>query len=153
MTAPSLRFSDLARLRLASDPQLAAGGLAAYVESWLDLDADRTRRAVVLVSADSQAQSDLAVPAGDNADSWCPRWSPDGSGLALITATGRTGRARAALWRRGAPALVPLAEVPGEVTELTWSPAGRMLAVSSVRYDAGPAGPARSHPPGPAYVD
>ena len=45
----SLAPESLSRLRLASDPQLAADGTMAYVQSWLDLDADATRRTVVLV--------------------------------------------------------------------------------------------------------
>ncbi len=179
----SLAPESLSRLRLASDPQLAADGTMAYVQSWLDLDADTTRRTIVLVpgaagvagtarstadasgsdcaGADGLAGPQTLAPEGPGAglpspplgvaDAWCPRWSPDGDQLAMITADG--GLARVAVWRRGAQAVTALGDLPGDVVELDWSPDGRALAVTCVRCFALTGGASIIHPAGTGYVD
>lgn len=150
MNARGLQFSDLGRLRLASDPQLRADGTIAYVQSWLDLDADVTRRTVVLASTSAGAPPP-GPPLGD-ADAWHPRWSPDGSCLAMITAA--PGHpARVATWRPGTPGVVALADVPGAAAELDWAPDGRVLAVTCVRFEALSGGPSIVHPAGAGYLD
>jgi dipeptidyl aminopeptidase/acylaminoacyl peptidase len=150
MTRGGLTSGDLALLRLASDPQASADGTVAYVQSWLDLEADVTRCSVALTGPSGTTRADTAVPA-PGADTWRPRWSPDGSTLAMISAT--AGAARVVLWRPGSPEIVPLAEGPGTVTDLDWSPDGRTLAVTCVRYEAAPDSASRAHPAGAAYVD
>jgi dipeptidyl aminopeptidase/acylaminoacyl peptidase len=175
----SLAPESLWRLRLASDPRVATDGTIAYVQSWLDLDADATRRTIALVpgaagppgSAADASSGDrpgadglampqtrpegpvagpLTLPPGD-ADAWCPRWSPDGDRLALITAG--TGPARVAVWWRGAQAVTALAGLPGEAIDLDWSPDGRLLAVTCVQSAALTGGSSIVHPAGPGYQD
>jgi dipeptidyl aminopeptidase/acylaminoacyl peptidase len=140
-----LRTEDLERLALASDPQLSSGGVVAFVRSWLDLAGDTIRHEVVLGGA-----ARPRLPAGP-ASTWCPRWSPDGTRLAVISTAG--GPAQAAVWTPGSPALLALAPVPGEVTDLDWAPDGRCLAVATVTREHLAAGAAAGHPAGPARLD
>jgi dipeptidyl aminopeptidase/acylaminoacyl peptidase len=179
----SLAAEPASRLRLAGDPQVAADGTIAYVQSWLDLDADATRRTIVLVpgvagvagptssaadaSGSDRAGADglagphtllperpgagLLTPPLGGADAWCPRWSPDGDRLAMITADG--GPARVAVWRRDAQAVTALGDLPGDATDLDWSPDGRALAVTCVRSEALTGGTSLVHPAGAGYVD
>lgn len=143
-----LRFTDLGRLRLVSDPQLSSAGRLAYVESWLDLATDTTRRNVVLAHP---AGLPLRLPLG-GANAYCPRWSPDGSRLAVISGSG-PGAAQVAVWQPDHPILRPLGPVPGSVTELDWAPDGSRLAVCAVRHEAPDATAAVRHPAGPGRVD
>jgi dipeptidyl aminopeptidase/acylaminoacyl peptidase len=162
MTSRGLQFTDLARLRLASDPQLSAGRKVAYVQSWLDLDTDVTRRTVVIAAADALAGSggaadlgpadpgasatQLAPPLGET-DAWSPRWSPDGDCLAMIAA------GQVTTWRREAGQLVPLADVPGAAADLAWSPAGDALTVTCVRYETASGESALRPPDEAGYLD
>src|SRR5579862_7525651 len=146
MSSGGLAADDLALLRLASDPQISADGAVAYVQSWLDLEADATRRAVVLAGPAGTS----AAP-GPGPGTWCPRWSPDGSRLAVISAT--AGADRVAVWSPGSAELRRLAEVPGTVTDLNWSADGRILAVTSVRFEPVPGIAARAHPADAGYRD
>ena len=167
-----LEFGDLARLRLASDPQLSADRQVAYVQSWLDLDADVTRRTVVIAPAAALAGSSvptdlraadpgavdlggvdrgagttqLGPPLGE-IDAWSPRWSSDGSCLAMVAA------GQVTTWRHGADKLVPLAEVPGDATDLAWAPDGTALTVTCVRYETVSGESALQHQDGAGYLD
>ena len=136
------------RLKLVSDPQLALDGRLAFVESWLDDGEDRRRRAVLLL----RPQSSVAQPLSpDGGDAWCPRWSPDGDCMAMISTAG--GSAQATLWRPGSPAMLPLVAVPGDVTEVSWSPDGRGLAVTCVVREELAGSPAIVQSGGPVTVD
>jgi dipeptidyl aminopeptidase/acylaminoacyl peptidase len=117
---------DLQRLILLSDPRWSALGEFAFVRSGLDLTADTIRRDIGL--ADSAGTMQL-LPVGD-ANAWCPRWSPDGARLAIISAAG--GSAQVAIWPVGSPAIQLISPVPGEVAEMDWSPDGQFVAVTSV---------------------
>jgi dipeptidyl aminopeptidase/acylaminoacyl peptidase len=147
MMPDGLRLDDLLRLCLASDPRWGAGGGVAFVRSWLDLAADTMRRDIALIDSAGTMQ---LLPAGE-ANAWCPRWSPDGTRLAIISAAG--GSAQAAIWLVGSPAVQPVAPVPGEVVELDWSPDGRSLAVTSVTRETLRRDAPGFYPPGSDRLD
>ena len=148
MTARGLCLGDLGRLKLVSDPRLAPDGRIAFVQAWLDIAADRTRREVIVLDPRSPADGGVRAP---GADTSCPRWSPDGDRLALISSA--NGSAEPALWRPGSSVLHLLAAIPGEAAQLEWSPDGRALAVTCVLRRGLRGGSAFLHPAGPARLD
>jgi dipeptidyl aminopeptidase/acylaminoacyl peptidase len=125
---------DLFGLRWLGSPRISPDGTrVAYIESALDEEADRTRHRVGLVAvASGRTRWIDGIPEPTDA-----AWSPDGSALALSTASG--------LWVGAADGGRARQVAPGSVSEATWSPDGGRLAYTSAPADdsaatAGPAG-------------
>ena len=75
---------DLFGLQQAGDPQVRPDGRAiAYVRSSNDIMTDRARRSIWLVDPGSGAQTPVAA---DESSNLSPRWSPDGTRLAYVSA-------------------------------------------------------------------
>ncbi|MGH8131606.1 MAG: prolyl oligopeptidase family serine peptidase [Steroidobacteraceae bacterium] len=116
---------DVFALEWASDPQIAPdGSRVAYVRQSFDIKSDNRRGTIWLVDRDGGNHRPLAGSANNESS---PRWSPDGTRLALV-ATDADGSAQIHVhWlEQGVTSRVTnLTETP---TRLTWSPDGRQLA-------------------------
>jgi len=135
-TAQDNRFEaeDVFQLERAVDPQISPDGARiVYVRSGLDIMTDGNRSSLWIVNADGSDHRPL-ITGPNNYSS--PRWSPDGSRLAYVSA--ESGRAQIFLrWMdTGQEArLTNLTESPGG---MSWSPDGQWIAFSMfVPYDEG----------------
>lgn len=129
---PGLIADDLARLRWALEPDIdRSGRRAAYVVAGCDAATDRLDHYVVIVP--DVDRPDRTIPIGWAAPTRRPRWSPDGSRLALLAIN--QGRWQLALAdERGA--LTFPADIEGDATWLSWAPDGRQIAVERVGSDS-----------------
>ena len=135
-----MKPSDIAALTAAGDPQLSPDGRhIAYVLSRVDHEANSYTSQIWIAATNGSTQP-RPLTAGEHKDSQ-PRWSPDGTQLAFVSArkTDAKGKTRSTLH------LLPFG-VPGETVLLaegdeafegpTFSPDASMLAVSQrVRSD------------------
>jgi len=149
---PSRTFGprDLFGLQMATDPQTRPdGGAVAYVRASNDIMTDRTRRSIWLVDTATGLQSPLVV---DDASNLAPRWSPDGSRLAYVSA-GPNGVELYVRWiASGRSAKVAsLEQAPNDIA---WSPDGRTLAFTMLTLDEGrPLAPSIRKPEGAKWAE
>ena len=141
---------DLFGLQMASDPQVRPdGGAVAYVRVSNDIMTDSARRSIWLVDPATGLQTPLET--GDAAY-MAPRWSPDGSRLAYVSA----GPAGAQLYVRwmatGRSARVAaLEQTPNDIA---WSPDGKSLAFTMLTLDDGrPLGSGMQKPDGAKWAE
>ncbi|PYV29964.1 MAG: S9 family peptidase, partial [Acidobacteria bacterium] len=81
-----LTFEDMMKVRRISDPQISPDSRwVAYVQTSVDLNANKKTSHIWLVSMDGGGARQLTT--GEGSDSR-PRWSPDGGRLALISTRG-----------------------------------------------------------------
>ncbi|HYC33518.1 MAG TPA: hypothetical protein VEB59_14615, partial [Gemmatimonadales bacterium] len=131
--------ADLVRLRTVSDPQLSPDGAwVAYTVSFADTLKDKRDSDIWMVSWDGARQMRLtSSPEREHT----PRWSPDGSRLAFLSAR-QDPRESDQVWilpRDGGEA-ERVTDFPGGVSDLAWAPDGRRLAL--VVSDPDPHAPA-----------
>jgi dipeptidyl aminopeptidase/acylaminoacyl peptidase len=150
---PSRTFTarDLFGLRVAGDPQMRPdGGAIAYVRTTYDIMQDRGRRSIWLVDPQTGAQTPLVV---DEADNLTPRWSPDGSRLAYVSASAGGSPQLYVRWMASGRSarVATLEESPNDIA---WSPDGRTLAFSMLTVDEGkPLAPPLPRPEGAHWAD
>lgn len=145
LAAPCLSFAqtrgvtaeDYYAFESLADPRFSPDGATiAYVVTTIDEKENRRRSAIWAVPVDqSQAPRPLTSA---SVSSNAPRWSPDGSTLAFLTARpvpGETtsGQPKTQIWllplRGGEPAR--LTNLPNGVSSFQWSPNGARLVVVS----------------------
>ncbi len=126
-----MTFDDLIAMHRVSDPQMSPDGRSvAYTVATPDLEANRVAPNIWVVPTDGGEPRQLTRSGSDQR----PRWSPDGSKLAFLSA------------RDGSQQVYWIALAGGEATRLTslsggadnelWSPDGKTIAfVSSVYPD------------------
>ncbi len=125
-TARGMYPEDIGLLRQVGDPRVSPdGSLVAFVVTAVDLDDNRYRRAVHLVTVENDAP---ARPFSSGPGDALARWSPDGAYLAFVSKDEDKPAEICVLpvGRGGERVVVAtLAESP---TELEWSPDGTRLA-------------------------
>ncbi|WP_188237878.1 alpha/beta hydrolase family protein [Sphingopyxis sp. LK2115] len=134
-TGPERRFTgaDLFDLAIAADPQISPDGRhIAYVRRANDIMTDRAVSSIWLIDTATGREIPLA---GQDGPAFSPRWSPDGSRLAYVSAAGGSAQ----LWVRwmdGGEA-VRLTGLPTSPSSLTWAPDGRSIAYTMLVKDEG----------------
>src|SRR5215469_18150765 len=79
-----MRPADVYELRSVGDPRIAPDGRrVAYVETWIDAEANRYRSAICLATLDG-SEEPRQFTSGERNDA-SPRWSPDGRWLAFVS--------------------------------------------------------------------
>lgn len=114
--------------RDVSDPQVSPdGNWVAYTVTSVDADADEYLDTVWMVNWDGAKQIQLTY-GPDSASN--PRWSPDGTSLAFLSARGGTpgGSQVWAMDRAGGEAR-QLTRIQGSVSDYAWSPDSSRLAL------------------------
>lgn len=130
-----ITLEQLVGLPRLEDPQLAPDGTAvAYVHVVPDLVQDTEVRTVWRVAVEGGAGRPLTAGPEDR----CPRWSPDGTTLAVLR--GPAAGTRLVLLDDAGVARVVVADLcrPAEVA---WSPDGRQVALTLVRAARDPHAP------------
>ena len=122
--------SDLLRIVLASDPQIAPDGSAVYYrKTWFDRDADESRGNIRRVDRDG---TDRAFTGGTS--DRLARVAADGSAIAFVS--DRDERARLFLLRLDGGEAIQLGEGYTKIVALAWSPDGKRLAfVATAPHD------------------
>ncbi|MBE3599552.1 MAG: S9 family peptidase [Limnochordaceae bacterium] len=144
-----LESKDLLRMRFVGDVQLSPDGRnVAWVERWIDPEADQYRSRIMVAPADGSgpARAFTAGPGQDKA----PRWSPDGRWLAFLSdrplvppEASRAGGGATSRGQETAPfQLFVMPADGGEARPLTrlkhgagvpvWAPDGRRIAFVAV---------------------
>ncbi len=116
--------SDVFGLEYADDPQIApAGDQVVYVRKSMDIMKDRSRSNLWIV--DSDGGNHRAIASGTT-NFFSPRWSPDGSRLAYITA--EEGSVQIYLRWMDSGQVARLTDLTASPASLSWSPDGRQIA-------------------------
>ena len=119
---------DIYRLREVSDPHISPdGGWVAYTVSVADTAGDRSDSDIWMASWDGQRNIRLT---SSDAREHAPRWSPDGRYLTFLS-NRDDAREVDQLWllnRTGGEA-ERITDLPGGVSEYTWSPDSKRLAL------------------------
>lgn len=128
MAKRSFKPEDAYRLKAAADPDLSPDGRrVAFVVAEVDQEADRLCSSVWVAAIDGSTPPRRF---SDGPADTSPRWSPDGQWLAYLSATDgepRHAHVRLAPLDGGAPRR--LADLPGPISQLAWSPDSRRLVV------------------------
>ncbi|MFH2071320.1 MAG: S9 family peptidase [Actinomycetota bacterium] len=128
-----MRPDDLGRFAAVSDPCLHPDGIrVAFVVSRMDLETDRYQRCIWVWDG-ATARPFTHGPA----DTY-PRWSPDGSRLAFLRATGKDKEpSQVAVMAAGGGEAAVVTSFDLGAREVEWSPGGVTLAVIGVTWAEG----------------
>lgn len=126
-----MRASDLGLLRGVGDPQLQPGGdLVAHVVSRLDLDEDVTTSAIHVHDLAAGGTRRLTSGHADRA----PRWSPDGTRLALLRSPEPEEPAQLAVLDMAGGEAAVVTDMPLGVSWLTWLDDGSGIVVIGTEW-------------------
>lgn len=116
--------SDLFDLEVASDPQISPdGSKIAYVRESNDVMTDNARATIWLVDVKSGTQTPLVAGPGGH---FSPRWSPDGTRLAYVSADESGAQLYVRWMATGATAKIT--GLPDSPNSIAWSPDGSRIA-------------------------
>jgi len=138
--------SDLTRVVLVSDPQIAPDGAVYYRRAWFDVERDEIAGAVRRIGRDG---ADRAFTAGRN--DRLPRVAPDGSALAFVA--DRDEKARLFTLALDGGEAQQLGEGWTKIVALAWSPDARTIAfVATAEHDAASAAIYHDAPSGARHI-
>jgi dipeptidyl aminopeptidase/acylaminoacyl peptidase len=125
---------DYYAFEFLSDARIAPGGKQiAFVSTRIDQNRNRRNSSIWIVSTDGQSAPRRLTAEGFNATS--PRWSPDGTQLAFLSARGAAGaeapRSQVYLLRMDGGEAQSLTHLRNGASTLQWSPDGKRLVVLS----------------------
>lgn len=124
---PSRSFtgSDLFGIEQAADPQISPdGNLIAYVRRSADIMTDRIRSTIWLIDTRTGSQAPLAAGPGSHSS---PRWSPDGSRLAYVSAVEGQSPQLFVRWQASGET-ARITGLPDSPSDIAWSPRGDRIA-------------------------
>jgi dipeptidyl aminopeptidase/acylaminoacyl peptidase len=130
-----LHAIDVFQLEIADDVQISPdGSKIVYVRASYDIMTDRARRNLWMVDADGSNNRPLR---SESKSFQSPRWSPDGTRVAYVSAAEGSPQLYVRWMDTGQTALLTnLVEAPDSIT---WSPDGKTIAFSAlVRSDKKP---------------
>ena len=128
-TAKPMQYMDIFELEVAGDVQISPdGSRIAYVRRSMDVMKDSTRGSIWLIDSTGENHRPLLA---DTASYTSPRWSPDGTRLAYITAAGVHGAELHVIWLDGGQSAL-LTQLPSAPSNLSWSPDGTKIAFSAL---------------------
>jgi dipeptidyl aminopeptidase/acylaminoacyl peptidase len=147
--AKRLHSIDVFQLEYADDVQISPdGSRIVYVRVSHDIMTDRARRNLWVVNADGTNNRPLRSEAKNFSS---PRWSPDGTRIAYVSAAEGTPQLYVRWMDSGQTALLTnLVEAPGAIT---WAPDGKSLAFTQlVPVDKPPLAKAPPKPEGATWA-
>ena len=128
-TAKPMQYMDIFELEVAADVQISPdGSRIAYVRRSMDVMKDSTRGSIWLIDSTGENHRPLL---SDIASYSSPRWSPDGTRLAYVTAAGVHGAELHVIWLDGGQSAL-LTQLPSAPSNLSWSPDGTKIAFSAL---------------------
>ncbi len=128
-TAKPMQYMDIFELEVAGDVQISPdGSRIAYVRRSMDIMKDSSRGSIWLIDSTGENHRPLLA---DTASYSSPRWSPDGTRLAYITAAGVHGAELHVIWLDGGQSAL-LTQLPSAPSNLSWSPDGTKIAFSTL---------------------
>ncbi len=134
-SSPLFQARDLFGLEVATDPQISPdGSFVAYVRRQNDLMTDRAAASIWLVDTRTGRHSPLVAGTGSHVT---PRWSPDGTRLAYVSAVEGGAAQIFVRWMDGG-ATARVTNLPDTPGSLSWSPDGRRIAYTLFVPDEGP---------------
>ncbi len=128
-TAKPMQYMDIFELEVAADVQISPdGSRIAYLRRSMDVMKDSTRGSIWLIDTTGENHRPLL---SDIASYSSPRWSPDGTRLAYVTAAGVHGAELHVIWLDGGQTAL-LTQLPSAPSNLSWSPDGTKIAFSAL---------------------
>ncbi len=129
-TARQFTIDDLLRVRRVSDPQVSPDGrMIAYTVTDMDKSANRGKTQVYLVAIEGGEPKQLTDAAQSSSS---PRWSPDGSRLAFVSA--REGGPQIWTIDVSGGALKKVTNISTGARDPVWSRDGKLIAFTSDVY-------------------
>ena len=142
---------DLFGLEQATDPQISPDGAnIVYVRNSADIMIDGTHSTLWLIETRTGKQTPLSAGPGSHTS---PRWSPDGSRIAFVSAVDGQSPQLYVRWM-GSGEAAKVTGMPDSPSALSWSPDGRQIAyVMTVPETATKMGSAPPKPEGAKWAE
>ena len=139
--------SDILRIVLAGDPQIAPDASAVYyVRTWQDIAENETRSAISRVDRDGKDRAFTHGPKDR-----MPRVAPDGSAVAFVS--DRDGKAQLCVLPLDGGAAVELGETWPKISAVAWSPDSTHVAfVATAPHDPATASAYHDEPSGARHI-